>query len=160
MALLPAYLEKTGYKNPDDQDNGPFQFGTEMQESKNLFMYMVTENQKLLGSFQTFFEADRGSRPNWVDWFPVKEKILDDATRPIDEESVLYVDVAGGRGHELLAFKRKFPEYPGRYVLYDLPQVVEDETLQLGDAVEKRGFNFFQDTVLPGKENTRFPSTY
>lgn len=146
---LPDYLQKTNYTNPNDQDNGPFQYANNLKD-QSIFAYMGTQ-PKLLNSFQTFFEADRGSRPNWVDWFPVKEKLLDDPIKPaVGEDEILYVDIAGGRGHELLAFKEKFPEYKGRYVLHDLPVITEDQTLQLGKSVEKRAINFFEDKVIPG----------
>lgn len=148
FASLPEYLEKTGYKNPSEQADGPFQYGFNTPKV-DLFTYMA-DKPKLQNSFQTFFEADRGSRPSWVDWFPVKERLLDDATKPVREDDILYVDVAGGRGHDLLAFKQKFSEYPGRYVLHDLPHVVNDKTLSLGEGVEKKQFNFFQDQVMPG----------
>lgn len=149
MAALPEYLEKTGYQNPSNQDDGPFQYGFNTPK-QNLFVVMSTR-PKLLNSFSTFFEADRGSRPNWVDWFPVKQKLLDDPMKHVTNDDILYVDVAGGRGHELIAFKKKFSGYPGRYVLFDLPHVVEDQTLDLGEGVERKAFNFFEDKVIPGK---------
>lgn len=149
MASLPEYLRKTGYKNPGDQEDGPLQYGLGI-DKVNLFTHMVTNDHKLLGSMQTFFEADRGSRPAWVDWFPVKQKLLDDSTKSIKDDGILYVDVAGGRGHDLLAFKDKFPEYPGRYVLQDLPQVADDQTLQLGDRVERISFDFFENQAVSG----------
>jgi hypothetical protein len=149
MASLPEYLRKAGYKNPQNQEDGPVQYGLGI-DKVNMFTYMMANNPKLLGSFQTFFEADRGSRPAWVDWFPVQQKLLDDPTKPVKEDNILYVDIAGGRGHDLLVFKDRFPQYPGRYVLQDLPGIVNDQTLKLGDRVEKVGFNFFEDQAISG----------
>lgn len=68
----------------------------------------------------------------------------------MNENDILYVDVAGGRGHDLLDFKAKFIKYPGKYVLMDLPHVVDDKTLSL-DGVQKQSFDFFQDQVIPSK---------
>jgi hypothetical protein len=76
--------------------------------------------------------------------------ILDDVSKHVGEEDVLYVDIAGGRGHDLVDFKQRFSAYPGKYVLMDLPHVVDDETLCLAN-VEKRAFNFFEDQVVPSK---------
>lgn len=147
MAKIPAYLAKTGYKNPNDQADGPLQYRYDAQ-GQDLFQILVAR-PNLLSAFSAFFEGDRGSRPDWVDWFPVKERLLDDPQRVIELEGPLYVDVAGGRGHDLLSFKTKFAAYPGRYYLFDLPHIVEDRTLDLGDGVERIGFNFFQDRVIP-----------
>jgi hypothetical protein len=92
---------------------------------------------------QAFFEADRGSRPNWVDWFPVQEKLLQNFS-PGQDDLVL-VDVAGGRGHEVSAFLDKFPELPGRYVLQDLPHVLSDEILVLNPRIEKKEMDFWTE---------------
>lgn len=89
-----------------------------------------------------------------MNWDPVQEKLLDDASKPVGNNDILYVNVAGGRGHDLLDFKQKFPNYPGRYVLMDLSHVVEDKTLNLS-GVEKRSFDFFQDQVVLGKLSSR-----
>jgi hypothetical protein len=152
MAKLPEYFEKEGYKNPDDQNSGPAQYGHSIP-GQNLWPY-IAANPKLLNAAHAFFEGDRGSRPLWVDWFPVQHKLLDDASRPVSDNDVLYVDIAGGRGHDLLDFKAKFSRYPGKYVLMDLPHVVDDKTLTL-HGVEKKSFNFFQDQVIPGKCSPR-----
>lgn len=148
IAKLPEYFEKNGYKNPDNQNSGPAQYGHNIP-GQNLWPY-IAANPKLLNAAHAFFEGDRGSRPLWIDWFPVQEKLLDDASKPVKDDDILYVDVAGGRGHDLLDFKQKFSSYPGKYVLMDLPHVVGDKTLNLAD-VEKRSFDFFQDQVVPGK---------
>ena len=148
MAKLPEYFEKGGYRNPDDQNSGPAQYGHNIP-GQNLWPY-IAANPKLLNATHAFFEGDRGSRPVWVEWFPVQKTLLDDASKPVGENDILYVDVAGGRGHDLVDFKRKFPSHPGRYVLMDLPHVVEDKTLDLA-GVEKKPFNFFQDQVVPSK---------
>jgi hypothetical protein len=148
MAKLPEYLEKNGYKNPDDQNSGPVQYGHNIP-GQSLWPY-IAARPKLLSATHAFFEGDRGSRPLWVDWFPVQKLLLDDISKPVDEGDILYVDVAGGRGHDLLDFKQKFSNYPGKYVLMDLPHVVDDKTLHLAN-VEKRAFNFFEDQVVPSK---------
>jgi hypothetical protein len=147
MAALPEYLEKNGYKNPDNVDDGPAQYGLGITGS--VWSYIASK-PKLLNAMHSFFEGDRGSRPAWVDWFPVQQKLLSDPSKPVQEGDPLYVDVAGGRGHDLLAFKKKFPEQPGKYYLFDLPHVVNDETINLGPGVEKKAFNFFEDQPISG----------
>lgn len=148
MASLPEYLKENGYQNPDDQENGPAQYGLGITGS--LWGYLM-QKPKLMNAYHSFFEGDRGNRPDWIDWFPVEEKLLGDTSKLVKEDDVLYVDVAGGRGHDLLAFKKKFDGYPGRYVLLDLPHVIEDETLDLVAGVEKKAFNFFEQKVPSGK---------
>ncbi|KAJ4371748.1 hypothetical protein N0V86_008301 [Didymella sp. IMI 355093] len=146
MAKLPHYFDKYGYRNPDDQSSGPAQYGHNIP-GQTLWPY-IAANPKLLNAAHAFFEGDRGSRPLWIDWFPVQGKLLDDPSKPVGHDDVLLVDVAGGRGHDLFDFKSKFAEYPGRYVLMDLPHVVDDQTLEIAGA-EKQAFDFFKDSVVP-----------
>ena len=155
MGKIPAYLAETGYKNPDDQADGPLQYryGAQGQD----FFQILIARPKLLSAFSNFFEGDRGGRPDWVDWFPVQDKLLDDLRRPIAPDSILYVDVAGGRGHDLLAFKKKFDHVPGKYYLFDIPHIVEDLTLDLGDRVQRVAFDFFQDQVISSMSNPYSP---
>ena len=148
MAKLPEYLEKHGYKNPDDQNSGPPQYALNIP-GQGMFPW-IAANPKLLNATHAFFEADRGARPLWINWFPVQKKLLDDISRPVGDNDILYCDIAGGRGHDLLDFRQKFGQYPGRYVLMDLPHVVNDQTLNLA-GVEKLPFDFFKDQVIPGK---------
>ena len=149
MAGLLEFLEKTGFKNPSDPHNGPFQYGHNAPGES--FFEFLSKRPKILNSYNTFFEADRAGSPNWIDWFPVQQKLLDDASKPVTKDDILLIDVAGNRGYDLLAFKNKFSSlYPGRYVLFDLPYIIEDQTLDLGENVEKRAFDFFKGPVLPG----------
>ena len=148
MAKLPEYFEKNGYRNPQDQNSGPPQYAHNIP-GQGIFPWIAAK-PKLLSAAHAFFEGDRGNRPLWVNWFPVQKKLLDDVSRPVGNDDILYCDVAGGRGHDLLDFKQKFGQYPGRYVLMDLPHVVNDQTLNLA-GVEKLPFDFFNDQVIPGK---------
>lgn len=151
MGKIPAYLAKTGYKNPDDQADGPLQYRYDAQGQD--FYQILIARPNLLSAFSDFFEGDRGGRPDWVDWFPVREKLLDDLHRPITPDSILYVDVAGGRGHDLLAFKKKFGHIPGEYYLFEVPHIVNDHTLDLGDRVQCVAFDFFKDQVISSMSN-------
>ena len=111
----------------------------------------MTKNPKAADSMHAFFQGDRGSRPNWVDWFPVKERLLHNGVGPsTTADTILLVDVGGGRGHDIESFKRKFPELRGRYILHDLPQVINDDTLVLDPAIEKIPLNFFKERAVSG----------
>ena len=39
--------------------------------------------------------ANQDSRPSWIDWFPVEDRLLKVAK--VDDNAVLMVDIAGGR---------------------------------------------------------------
>ena len=91
----------------------------------------------------------RGEEPAWLSWFPVTERILEGA-RP---GGVVLVDVGGGRGHDVGAFRRRMgPVFPegGRVVLEDLPAVLEDAG-KLEGGVERVEYDFFTPQVVLGE---------
>ncbi|KAI9708218.1 MAG: hypothetical protein M1820_004172 [Bogoriella megaspora] len=148
QVVIPEFLKKTDYKNPEDQFNSPLDLAYGL-ENKGLFQYLA-ENPNAAKTMNTLWEANRGSRPCWVDWFPVKEKLLD--VKPLNPEAPLLVDVSGGRGQDLIMFTKKFSaDYPGKFVLHDLPEVCSDHTVPLDmTRVEKKPYNFFHDKVVAG----------
>lgn len=146
MILIPEYLRKTNYKNPQDVSNGPFQLSRSFKDT-HIFSWL-SENPRELGLMHTFFEADRGSRPNWVDWFPVEENLIQNI--PLGQDQILLVDVAGGRGHEISAFHLKFPNLPGRLILQDLPEVLDNNALVLDAKIEKEPIDFWVQSPVLG----------
>ena len=50
--------------------------------------------------------GNRGSRPSWIEWFPVEHNVLRGTKE--DSDAVLVVNIAGGRGHDLKAFRQNF----------------------------------------------------
>lgn len=69
-------------------------------------------------------EGQRADRPHWGDWFPVREQLLDHPD--MTAETPLLVDLGAGRGHDLLGFRKRFPDAPGKLVLEDLSSVIDE----------------------------------
>ena len=91
-------------------------------------------------------EGQRANRPHWGDWFPVRERILDHPD--VKADSPLIVDIGAGRGHDLIGFKQRFPDAPGKLVLEDLSSVVDEvHGAQDLDAagVETVAYDFFAE---------------
>lgn len=117
---LPAHLKKTGYKDPGNQGIvGPFQAA--LNTNKSVFHYVQSEDPQSLRGFGHFMTALSTNRPRWfdADLYPVGERLFGADYDP-DYDSVLLVDVGGGRGHDLKGFREAFPEAPkGRLILQD-----------------------------------------
>jgi hypothetical protein len=90
----------------------------------------------------------RGSRPSWFNWFPIQSNILSGFTQ--NDDDVLMVDIGGGRGHDLESFISKFPQIKGRFVLEDLPAVIDD-TRDLNQRIEQVKHDFFNPQPIKGK---------
>ncbi|KAJ5722500.1 S-adenosyl-L-methionine-dependent methyltransferase [Penicillium malachiteum] len=118
---MPEFLRETKYQNPEDHSAGPIQYTYNIKMTT--FEWLASDKVRH-ERFHNYVQGVRESRPFWVDWFPVQERILDGYSgAPTDP---LIVDVAGGSGRDMLVLKRKFPDLTGRVILEDLPAVIND----------------------------------
>ena len=143
MAKMPSFFKETHYQQPEDPLKGALQhaFGTD----KEAFDYWH-QFPDVLDNFNTFMTGNRGSRPSWVEWWPVEEQIFRGST--LDKGSPVLVDIAGGRGHDVQAFKNKFPG-KGRLVVEDLPVVIDD-IKELDAEIERVKYDFFNSQPIQG----------
>jgi len=74
----------------------------------------------------------------WFDFYPVVEKLQVKSL-----EDILLVDIGGGIGHDVIAFKNRFPDNKGKLIVEDLPAVTA-EVKDLPAGIETVGHNFFQ----------------
>jgi hypothetical protein len=150
VAKLPEYLSQNHYKNPLGARGGPWQCALGIEET--LWEWLAQRPDKLQ-ECNTFMEGDRGSRPSWLEWFPVQERVIDGFQG--GDNDVFLVDIAGGRGHDISDFKKKFPNAPGRFVLEDLPLVIDD-VQDVDAAVERVKIDFFKDQPVKGSFSLLF----
>ena len=143
---MPEYFRVSGYKCPEDATAGPLQFAFDTQ----LESYSFWQTQPAFArNFNTFMAGKLTASKTgqtWNDYYPVKERIIDhfDGTKG----DTMFVDIAGGRGHEVSQLRSSFPEAPGRFVLEDLPAVISD-IKELDNRIERIPYDFF--TTQPVK---------
>ncbi|PVH94052.1 sterigmatocystin 8-O-methyltransferase [Periconia macrospinosa] len=142
---MPLYFEEKGYQQPEDPRNGLFQYA--FNTKKEAFELWATQPE-VISNFNTCMTGIRGSRTSWVEWYPVEERLLNADLRGGDSDVTL-VDIAGGRGHDVQAFGRKFPSSKGRLVLQDLPSVIAD-IQELDGRVERVAHDFFTPQPIIG----------
>ncbi len=123
LVTLPKYLFETRFKNPTNPHNAPYQYAFRTQLPFFEHIRQFPERLRVFNSAMTVQRAGRGE--DWFKFFPVESTISKNFPSD-DKDAVLLVDVGGGVGHDLKAFKARFPELPGRLVLQDLPQVIEN----------------------------------
>lgn len=104
-------------------------------------------------TFNTYMTGNESSRPSWIDWYPVEERLLKDAKA--DDNAVLIIDIAGGRGHYLATFKQRFPHIKGRLILQEVPKVIDD-TRSLDSSIERMKHNMFEPQPVKGDRSTFF----
>lgn len=69
------------------------------------------------------------------------------------------VYIAGGRGHDLLEFRKRFPDQKGELIIQD-QQPVLDSVGQRPDGVEKKIIDFFKEKPVPGARPISLPRRY
>lgn len=92
--------------------------------------------------------GQRRDRVDWFDSFPVEEILVQGSYK--DVQGVLLIDIAGGRGHDVQAFVRRFPDASGKLVLQDVPAVI-DEITDLDEGIVQMKYDFFTPQPIKGE---------
>lgn len=147
VQALPAHLKKNNYRNPSDGTNCAFQLGF----NTNLhFFDFLRENPVHAVQFNNHMSAYHQGRPSWMDvgFYPVQSLVEGTG---IGDDDVLIVDMGGSMGHDLSEFRRKWPDVPGRLVLQDLPEVIEQaKTVGLHSSIQPMAHDFFTEQPVKG----------
>lgn len=144
---MPAYFKDNGYRLPDSSNDGPLQYayGT----NQDTYSYWTTEKPATMANFNDFMQGLFGTpqRLGWTDWFPFEEVCLDGFDEAKGE--YLFVDVAGGKGHECELLLKRFPKLRGKLALQDLPFVIDDIS-DLDGKIERVKHDFMTPQPIHG----------
>jgi hypothetical protein len=136
---MPSYFSTNGYKNPTDARHGPFSFAQRCDGETYFDHISRPENIRMATAFhETMALHKSGEEGTFVSSYPVLQRLQN-----TDPERVLFVDIGGGVGHQLLKFRDRVAGVQGRYVLLDLPGAIAQAT-KLPDAVEKVAHDMFE----------------
>jgi hypothetical protein len=137
---LPAFLKKTNYKNPVDENNTVFQDA--WNTDKHTFKWF-TDNPENLRYFNDYMRFRREPVLSWLSVYPVEQE-----TQGLDPSRAVYVNIGGGVGHQCAQFKEKYPSVPGRVILQDMPHSIAKALPTPG--VENMAHDFFQPQPIQG----------
>lgn len=135
---------------------GPFQYA----HKTDLHAWeWLSERPKMMQAFQSYSSGYRLERPSWVDpgFYPIAERLTESLNR--DGDSSALVDVGGGMGHDLEEFRIGHPEFKGRLVLQDQPQVIAQIT-GLNAGIEVTSHDFFTPQPVKGTNPPRLDCCY
>ncbi|KAJ5820599.1 hypothetical protein N7474_006190 [Penicillium riverlandense] len=141
-AKLFDYFELNDYKNPVDAYDAPFQLA---YNTKSHYFEWLSQNptkQEVFNSVMTQSQQYRGA--DWFEIYPVQEQLR------VSPDQVLLVDIGGGVGHDITAFKKHFPDLPGKLVLQDLPQVIDTIKEPLPEGITAISHNMFEPQPISG----------
>jgi hypothetical protein len=145
---MPEYFKANGYKCPPDSVSGPLQYSFETK--LETYSYWRTECPEFAANFDVFMAGKLSATKTgqtWQIFYPVKDEIIDgfDST----EGDAIFVDIAGGRGHEVAQLRANFPEAKGRFVLEELPATI-DAMEAPHNGIEYIKYDFFTPQPVKG----------
>lgn len=145
--LLPDFLASTGWKNPTDYNNSPFQYG---HHTKLGIWEYLQEDPARMAIFNSGMrsQATIGTGKGNRGPYPFDTEL---GRAGHSDQEVLLVDVGGGRGQALEAIKRNFPTLKGRMILQDTKEVIEDAKKRgLPSFIEPQVASFFEPQPVKG----------
>jgi len=139
------------------------------------FWKILEEDPEYKRDFDLYMAARREGDlvPEWFQLYPVETELAPLTTTTTTttsgskpgclktgKDDVLFVDVAGGRGHDVEKFRAQFPHLPGRCVLQELPETIAQvRQTTPPQGVELMEYDFFtpqpiKGTLLPSSSST------
>lgn len=145
---MPAYLKSTGFRNPQNSLDGSFQYANKCGSA---FVWL-TEHPEVFEAFHRYAHALRVHTPSWMEMYPVQERLIEGLRTGGGDASSAFVDIGGGTGQILQDFRANVPQYTGRLVLQEVPDVIAAATaMGVGkDAIELQVHDFFKPQPIKG----------
>ncbi|KAE8150349.1 S-adenosyl-L-methionine-dependent methyltransferase [Aspergillus avenaceus] len=140
LVQLPAYFREHHYLMPKEYSRSPMRWAV----GQSQFEWLAQrKHQQAL--FNSYMSSRRHGKPSWFDVYPV-ERLVQDAE---DHDGAAFlVDVGGNQGHDLIRFREKYPDVKGRFILQDLPQVVESASV--GEDIDAMAYSFLDPQPVKG----------
>ncbi|KAL9050044.1 MAG: hypothetical protein Q9162_006865 [Coniocarpon cinnabarinum] len=147
---------------PCSSDDGKTPF--EYTFGSRIFEYLQKPNgAEAKQNFDALMRGRRHGAPiQWFETFPASTLLINDIScKPVNGESktreddVILVDVAGGQGHDILAFAKTIDHMEGQLVLQDLDitlsQIKADQKRLLqGKGIQLQPYDFFTPQPIQG----------
>lgn len=135
------FFKANNFQNPKRITETAFQIAH--NTDRPAFEWQQDVRPEMTPEFGLWMTALRGQR-NWLDVIDF-ENLLG----PVDAETVIFVDVAGGIGSQCALLKQRLPNLPGRVILQELPAMLVHALPTEG--VEKTEYNFLLEQPVKGK---------
>lgn len=141
---LPDFLKTINHSEPKDSGNTATQvaFGTKL----SFFEWFKHEPERSK-YLQQCLAAYHGVKPSFLDAYPLSDKIENGIQLSADRP--LFVDVGGGFGPQSIAFKKRWPDLPGRVIIEDLSATIEQAQKYPG--VKTLAQDFFEPQKVKGQ---------
>lgn len=115
---LPGFLIDNGYQNITEKDNAVHQAA--WKTNVDAFTWL-SQHPSHSRDFNQYMATQGREAPTWLSVYPLEAEIQRwDARKP------LFVDVGGGIGHQCMELIDRYPKLPGRIILQDLANCIDE----------------------------------
>ncbi|KAF2837272.1 o-methyltransferas-like protein [Patellaria atrata CBS 101060] len=143
-AKLYEFLKETKWQNPESEQSNPYTFA-HRTDGETMWEHMAhfPDREKMFN----FGMQAQTAATNWtIAIYPWVEALKDLEST---EDSILVVDVGGGKGHASKQIRQFLGEKKGKVILQDRPSVIADISEEL-PGVERMGYDFFTPQPIQG----------
>lgn len=118
------------------------------------FWQLLDDEADRRSSFNEYMKAARrgGQAQVWHERYPPAAKLKEEELHE-GPDALLMVDVGGGVGGQVGAFRQQYADLPGRCVLQDLPDTIKNNVSPPAN-VELMAYDFFTPQPLKGMIKT------
>jgi hypothetical protein len=137
---FPEHFKNNGYIPPSlSGTDGPFQSA---HKTNQPFFDWLVATPPHLDHFSSFMASYRAGKPDWFDFYPVQDRLIEGFDASANE--ALLVDVGGGRGHDVATFASRYQSHPGKIFLQDRePVIATVDVGAAGGGFEAQAHDFF-----------------
>ncbi|KAL4949633.1 S-adenosyl-L-methionine-dependent methyltransferase [Aspergillus filifer] len=164
LSQLPSYFTEHTYTLPNDYTPSPMHWATGQSQFE-----WLADRRHQQAMFNSYMGSRRAGMKGWFDFYPVERLTGSESSeyghctldrgnseeRDKDEKGVFIVDVGGNQGHDLIRLREECPDLRGKFILQDLPTVVnaavgDDGNRLRGMGIETMGYSFFNKQPVKG----------
>jgi hypothetical protein len=140
-----TFFSKECYTTPLDERNNPY---TLVNRTNGLTVFeFMAKDPYIRSRFNTAMQAATQGSAWAIPIYPFQAELKKLET---NDETVLLVDVGGGRGQATMQIKALCPNIKGRMIIEDLPEVTADIKETLPDGIEVLPYDFFTPQPING----------
>jgi hypothetical protein len=142
---LHEFLPANGWKNPSDARNNPYTYAH--QTGGKMMWEHLLQYPERMKAFNLAMGAQSESSMWSVDIVDFHSVLAPFNTT---DDSVLVVDIGGGKGHCLQRIQKSIQDIKGRLILQERPEVLSDTYDLENSRIEKYEYNFFETQPVKG----------
>ncbi|KUJ06912.1 S-adenosyl-L-methionine-dependent methyltransferase [Mollisia scopiformis] len=141
---LPSWLQTHQYSDP--VGILPTAWSSVVPTDKHPYEWLA-DNPWALKLAQAHMRVQREGRPLFFDALDFQQRFAQNTT----SETLLFVDVGGSTGPQSRVLRQRFPDLPGRVLLQDRPEVIEQAKADLAAArIEAEVYDIFTPQPIKG----------